>query len=77
MKSYYPELYKYFKGKASKYKSYKTTADRFESDDFNVIGCDNRWWIERQTYCRRISEKTFNHIKGAMKKLYGLKYLYE
>lgn len=76
-KSYYTELYNYFNDKALKYKSYKTTASRFEHDDFNIIGCDGVWWFEFQTYHKTISSKTREQIKKVMSKVYRLKYLYE
>ena len=76
-KSYYKELYNYFNDKALKYKSYKTTASRFEHDDFDVIGCDGRWWFEFQTYHKTVSNKTYKQITDAMNKVYKLKYLYE
>lgn len=76
-KSYYKELYNYFNNKAVKYKSYKTTASRFERDDFDVIGCGGAWWFEFQIYHEAITNKTYKQIKKVMYKIYKLEYLYK
>lgn len=70
--NYFGDLYHYFHEKAKKYKSYKITANRFNIDDFSVIGCDGYYYIHANLYHLNISNKTYKHIEQAMRKLYGL-----
>lgn len=76
MNSAYCYLYKLFNEKARKFKSYQSTAKRFEFDDFNVIVCSGHWYIDRQGYSLPISNKTYKHIEQALNEL-GCKRLYK
>lgn len=69
-------LYDYFRRKAEKYKTYRRTAERFEVDDFDVIICGNRWYIESNIYHQRISEIVYKHIDMLLRKD-GCTYLYD
>lgn len=65
----------YFRIKAKKYKSYKRTAERFQTDDFDVIIYGNRWYIESNIYHQRIPKSVFKHIDVLLRKD-GCTYLY-
>lgn len=69
--NYFGDLSHYFYEKAKKYKSYKITADRFSIDDFSIVGCNGYYYIHTNLYHTNISNKTYQHIEQAMRKLYG------